>query len=35
METTIVVYWGYIRVILGVHKDDGKEKESYYVGFSV
>ena len=28
-------YWGYIRVILGVYWDNGKENGSYYIGLRV
>ena len=29
------LYWGYIRVILGLYGDNGKENGSYYLGFRV
>ena len=39
METTIV-YWGYIRVMLGLYRDNGKENGNNYsrldyIGFRV
>ena len=34
METTIV-FRGYIGIILGLYRDNGKEHGNYYVGFRV
>ena len=37
METTMMgytyIYWGNVRVILGLYSDNGKKMENYYVGF--
>ena len=32
---SIGVYEGYIGIILGLHRDNGKENGSYYLGFRV
>ena len=29
------IYWGYIRVIFGLHWDNGKYAGNYYLGFRV